>query len=103
MLVYAIEGPFFFGAAETFERALAITHSDPRALIIRLRRVPFVDITGLQTLEEVIEDLQGRKVRVILCEANERVTRKLDKAGVLRMLGPDGFFSTFHAAVESAR
>lgn len=103
VLVYSIEGPFFFGAAETFERALAITHSDPRALIIRLRRVPFVDITGLQTLEEVIADLQGRKVRVILCEANERVSSKLDKAGVLRMLGPDGFFPTFHAAVESAR
>src|SRR5690606_38686626 len=57
VLVYAIEGPLFFGAAENFERALATTHSDPETLVIRLRWVPFLDITGLQTLEEVIQDL----------------------------------------------
>jgi SulP family sulfate permease len=103
VLVYSIEGPFFFGAVESFERALAHTHSDPRVLIVRLRRVPFMDITGLQTLEEVIQDLQRRKVRVILCEANERVGGKLDKAGILSTLGAGGYFPTFTEAVQNAR
>ena len=53
LLVYEIDGPFFFGAVENFERALLQTHTDPHVLIIRLRRVPFTDITGLQLLEEV--------------------------------------------------
>ncbi|MFX6182851.1 sodium-independent anion transporter, partial [Acinetobacter baumannii] len=47
VLVYAIDGPFFFGAVENFERALSQTHADPRVLILRLKRVPFIDMTGL--------------------------------------------------------
>jgi SulP family sulfate permease len=89
VLVYRVEGPFFFGATESFERALASTHTDPQVLIIRLRWVPFIDITGLQTLEEIIRDLHRRKVRVMLTGANERVTAKLEKAGLSALLGPE--------------
>ncbi|MES2091405.1 MAG: STAS domain-containing protein [Pseudomonadota bacterium] len=91
-LVYEIEGPFFFGAVENFEQALLHTHTDPKALIIRLRRVPFMDITGLQALDEVIGKLQKRGVHVMLCEANERVRAKLWKAGVLDTL-PEGDYA----------
>jgi SulP family sulfate permease len=82
-LVYAIEGPFFFGAVETLEQALRQTHSDPRHIVIRLRRVPFMDITGLQTLEEAIANLNQRGVQVLLCEARPRVLRKLVRAGIV--------------------
>jgi SulP family sulfate permease len=91
VLVYRVEGPFFFGAVENFERALASTHTDPQVVILRLRWVPFMDITGLQTLEEVIRDLHRRKVRVMITGANERVTGKLEKAGLLDLLGRDNF------------
>jgi sulfate permease, SulP family len=91
VLVYRVEGPFFFGAVENFERALASTHTDPKVLIIRLRWVPFIDITGLQTLEEVVRDLQRRHVRVMLTGANERVTGKLEKAGLIDLIGPANF------------
>ena len=91
VLVYRVEGPFFFGAVENFERALASTHTDPKVLIIRLRWVPFIDITGLQTLEEVIRDLRRRGVRVMLTGANERVEGKLEKAGVIDLLGRENF------------
>jgi SulP family sulfate permease len=91
VLVYRIEGPFFFGAVESFERALAATHTDPKVLIIRLRWVPFIDVTGLQTLEEVVRDLHRRGVRVMLTGANERVTGKLQRAGLLDVLGPENF------------
>jgi SulP family sulfate permease len=50
-----------------------------------------MDITGLQTLEEVVRDLQRRKVRVMLTGANERVTGKLEKAGLIDLLGRENF------------
>ena len=87
VLVFAIEGPLFFAAVENFERALAITHTVPRVLIIRLRWVPFIDITGLQTLEEVLQDLIKRGVRVMLTGANLRVEAKLEKAGIIALVG----------------
>jgi sulfate permease, SulP family len=99
VLVYTIEGPLFFGAAETFERVLAQTHTDPHLLVIRLKRVPFMDITGLQTLEEVIQQLHKRQIVVKLCEANRKVLSKLDKAGILHTLGPTHYHDEFVAAL----
>lgn len=99
MLIYTIEGPFFFGAVENFERALAQTHTDARVLVLRLRRVPFMDITGIQTLEEVIQNLAKRGVTVILCGANDRVKSKLDKAGILQMVGAQNYTKDFAAAL----
>lgn len=83
LLVYEIAGPMFFGAVENFERALVQIQADPKILIIRLRRVPFMDITGIQVLEEVMQKLRLRGIRVMLCEANERVLAKLQRAGVI--------------------
>lgn len=100
VLVYRVEGPFFFGAVENFERALASTHTDPKVLIIRLRWVPFMDITGLQTLEEVVRDFQRRKVRVMMTGASERVRAKLDKAGVIDLLGRENFCQDLPAALQ---
>jgi SulP family sulfate permease len=99
VLIYAIEGPFFFGAVENFQRVLAQTHTDPRILLIRLGRVPFMDITGLQTLEEAIQNLEKRGITVILCDANDRVKAKLGKTGILRMLGEQNYVSGFAAAL----
>lgn len=99
VLVYAIEGPLFFGAVENFERALAQTHTDPRMLIIRLRWVPFMDITGLQTLEEVVQKLMKRGVVVLLSGANARVKAKLEKSGVLELIGRENYFDHFHEAL----
>lgn len=99
VLVYAIDGPFFFGAVENFERALAQTHSDPRVLVLRLRRVPFIDMTGLQTLDEVIGKLEKRGIAVLICEANELVRGKLAKAGILAAVGDGNYLESFAAAV----
>jgi SulP family sulfate permease len=99
VLVYAIDGPFFFGAVENFERALAFTHTEPRILLIRLRRVPYMDITGLQTLEEVIQALMKRGVTVVLTEANRRVHGKLERVGVIGMIGKYNYYHDFAAAL----
>jgi SulP family sulfate permease len=103
VLVYKVEGPFFFGAVENFERALNFTHTDPRVLILRLRWVPFMDITGVQALEEAIEDLQRRGVRVMITGANARVTEKLERAGVIALVGRENFCANIIEALEKCR
>ncbi len=83
VMVYEIAGPMFFGAVENVERALVATHLEPEALVIRLRRVPFMDITGIQMLDEVAGKLRRRGIAVVLCEANSRVRAKLQQARVI--------------------
>src|SRR5699024_4822600 len=99
-LVFALEGPFFFGAVENFERALAGTNTDARFLIIRLKWVPFIDMTGIQALEDVINSLQKRNVIVLLSGANKRVDRELRKSGILNLIGESRYFAHFEQALE---
>jgi SulP family sulfate permease len=103
VMVYSLEGPFFFGAAENFERALASSHTDPKIVILRLKRVPFIDMTGLQTLEEVISDLKRRHVRVVITEANERVHGKMQRAGVLDLVGTENYFPEVGSALRAVQ
>ena len=72
-------------------------------LILRMRWVPFIDITGITTLEEVVRDLQRRGVRVMITGANERVSDKLEKAGVLALLGPTNLFGELTDAIRAAQ
>ena len=101
VVVYAIEGPFFFGAVEELDQVLSETHLDPKLLIIRLGRVPFMDITGLQALEEAVDNFCRRGVSVVLCEANPRVHKKLARAGILQRLGTESYFETFVQTIRS--
>ncbi|MBE0435572.1 MAG: STAS domain-containing protein [Methylomicrobium sp.] len=101
--VFSVEGPFFFGAVENFERALAATHTDPYIVIIRLARVPFIDATGLQALEEAIQALQQRGVKVMLTGANERVQGKLSRAGIIELIGTENSFQSFGEALSSSQ
>lgn len=102
VLVFEIDGPMFFGAVEKFERALLATHNDPKILILRLRRVPFMDITGIQTLSDIIATLRQRGILVLLCEANPRVLTKLHNAGVLDNHANDYYGETFKAVLKRA-
>lgn len=101
-LVYTIQGPFFFGAAEKIERALAITNTDPKTIIFRLKDVPFMDITGLETFSELIEQYRQRDIKIYLCEANARVRRKLADIGVLRWIDHERIFDTLADALKPA-
>jgi SulP family sulfate permease len=102
VLVYSVEGPLFFGAVESFERSLASTRTDPHTLVIRLRWVPFIDITGLQTLERVMTSLHGRGVRTVLSGANPRVRGKLQRAGLVDMHGHPNVFPSLGEALRYA-
>ena len=84
VVVYGIEGPFFFGSVDSLERALSWTREPPRYVILRLERVPFMDATGLKRLESTIANLRKRGVQVLLSGASLRVLRKLVRAEIVR-------------------
>jgi SulP family sulfate permease len=102
VMVYSIEGPFFFGAVDNLERTLMSTNTEASTLIVRLAHVPFVDITGLQALDEALDVFRKRHIKVIVCETNERVFRKIAKAGLVEKVGEENFFRTFAAAIQQA-
>jgi sulfate permease, SulP family len=102
VMIYSIEGPFFFGAVESWERTLARTHADPRCIVIHLARVPFMDITGIQALEEATENLERRGVRVVFCEARPNVLAKLTRAELVgEHSGKVRYFQELSAAVRA--
>lgn len=91
-IIYNIEGPFFFGVAEKFEHALSVTHTDPKFIIFSFKRVPFIDMTGLETLSKILEQYYKRGVRIYLCEANKKVSQKLSKVGILNIVCSNQIF-----------
>lgn len=99
-LVCSIQGPFFFGAAEKIEHALAVTHTDPKIVIFRLKNVPFMDMTGLETFDEIIQRYHQREIQVYLCEANARVTRKLTQVGILRWVAAGKIFNSIEDVIH---
>lgn len=59
-----------------------------RVIVLRLGRVPFIDATGLATLQEVIERFRGHGIRVILCGVHPQLREVLEQGGVVELLGP---------------
>lgn len=102
IVAYEISGPMFFAAVENFERALEHTGTLPTILIVRLRHVPFMDISGMETLEAVSRKLQQRGVQLMYCEANARVLAKLKHAAVFDPADPQRYHQQFTAAVRHA-
>ncbi|QDX82690.1 sodium-independent anion transporter [Denitratisoma sp. DHT3] len=95
--VYAIDGPFFFGAAEKLQRTLDSIQRHADTVVLRMARVPFIDATGILALTELIEDFRRDKTRVVLCELRPNVRQKLERAGVLEKLGAENLYPTLGA------
>jgi len=83
VVLFTIDGPFFFGAIEQFEAALLHTHTEPRAVVIRMGNVPFVDLTALVALADAVKRFKRHGVRVAFTEASPAVAERLGRAGVL--------------------
>jgi len=103
VLVYRIDGPFFFGAAEKLESTVERAQLHVGTVVIRLGRVPFMDATGMHTLTEIIERFQRQGIRVLLCEIQERLSRALARAEVLDLVGRGNVYADLPAAIRSAR
>jgi SulP family sulfate permease len=102
VVVFGIEGPFFFGAAEKLERALANVQRRTTTLILRMGQVPFVDATGILTLEELITDFRRHGTAVLLAEVRPNVRYKLERGGVIAHIGQDNVTETLEQALSRA-
>jgi sulfate permease, SulP family len=102
-LVYHIDGPFFFGAAEKLESALERVQLGIRTVVIRLERVPFMDATGMQTLEEIIQRLHKHSVMVILCGVPADLIGSLRRAGIIELTGDRNICSTLQDVYRRLR
>ena len=86
--VYEIDGPFFFGVATKFDELMRSTMAEkPLVRIIRMRKVPFIDATGVHNLEILIQSSQKEGIDVVLSGVNENVHRVLEHANVERLIG----------------
>ncbi len=101
--VYEIEGPFFFGIANKFEEVMKQVGDKPRVRVVRMRRVPFIDSTGLHNLENLIKMSQKDKTRVLLSGVNENVRQTLYQAKLNEKLGEENICSNIQEALEKAR
>jgi len=102
VLIYSIEGPLFFGAAEKLERTLAHIQRPAATLILRMSHVPFVDATGIAAIENIITGFLKHGSIVLLSELRPNVLYKLERAGVIRHLGPGNAIDTLSLAIERA-
>lgn len=103
VLVYSIDGPFFFGAADRFQETLARVAEAPRVVVLRMRNVPYLDATGLNALESTVEGLRRRGARVLLAAVQSQPMDLMERSGAFRMLGDDAVFRTTSDALRAVR
>jgi SulP family sulfate permease len=99
--VFEITGPLFFGAAYKFKDAMRFIEKPPRVLIIRMRKVPIIDATGIRTIKEVYKESKSRGTKLILSEVHsERVWNELKESRLLFTIGKANVTDTFAGALQ---
>ena len=104
--VYEINGPYFFGAGNRFEEIMGVLRHQrqhPKVRIIRMRKVPFVDSTGIHNLTNLCLMSQGEGIQVVLSGVNPKVQAVLHKAGFDKLLGKDNICPHINNALERAK
>jgi SulP family sulfate permease len=103
VLVYEINGPFFFGAADRFTDALAQVGERPDVLILRLRHVPMMDSTGLRALRDATRKLRREGTHVLLADLQRRPMALLRQSGFAEEIGMENLYLDLQAALARAR
>ena len=93
--------PFFFGVATKFEEMARMSDAEP-IRIVRMRKVSFIDATGLHNLEIFITASQKQGQQVILSGVNESVYREIERGGLLEMVGRENVLDHIHKAIKRA-
>ncbi len=99
--VYEIEGPFFFGIANRFDE-LTRDHNSAPIRIVRMRKVSFIDSTGLHNLEIFVQSSLAEGRKVILSGVNENVYKSIERAGIVNLVGKDNVLDHIHKALKRA-
>ena len=101
--VYEINGPYFFGAGNRFEDIMARYGSRPKVRIIRMRKVPFIDSTGMHNLENMCLMSQKEGITVVLSGVNEKVGAVLRRNDFEQLLGKENICNHIDLALTRAR
>ena len=101
--VYEIDGPFFFGLASRFEELEKMKKAGTKVRIIRMRKVPFIDSTGINNLRNLCERTKKRGVTVILSGVTDKVLASLEKFGVDKEIGSENIFPHIVPALNKAK
>ena len=102
--VYEINGPYFFGIATKFEEMMANMGDRPKVRIVRMRKVPFIDSTGVHNLTNLCEMCHKDNIQVVLSGVNEKVHKVLEKTGFLYdLIGQDNICPNINIALERAK
>ena len=101
--VYEINGPYFFGAGNRFEDIMARYGSRPKVRIIRMRKVPFIDSTGLHNLENMCMMSQKEGITIVLSGVNEKVDSVLRRNNFEHLLGAENICNHIDLALARAR
>ena len=101
--VYEINGPYFFGAGNRFEEIMATLGDRPKVRIIRMRKVPFVDSTGIHNLTNLCEMSLKEGIQIVLSGVTEKVHSQLNKAGFYDIVGQDNICSHIDIALDRAK
>ena len=100
--VYEINGPYFFGIATKFEETMAQLGDRPKVRIIRMRKVPFIDSTGIHNLTSLCKMSQKEKITIVLSGVNEKVHKTLEKSGFYELLGKQNICPNINVALDRA-
>lgn len=100
--VYEINGPYFFGIANKFEELMAAMEDHPKVRIIRMRRVPFIDSTGIHNLQNLCEMSHREGTHIVLSGVTPNVYSVLEHNGFCHLLGKDNICPNINVALERA-
>jgi SulP family sulfate permease len=101
--VYEVNGPFFFGAAETFKETIGQISTRPRVLIIRMRDVPALDSSGMHALKDVVHRSRREGTEVLLSEVRPQPRAALEGSVVFEEIGAERIYDDFDEALAAAR
>lgn len=100
--VYEINGPYFFGIANKFEELMTAMEDHPKVRIIRMRRVPFIDSTGIHNLQNLCEMSHREGTHIVLSGVTPNVYSVLEHNGFCHLLGKDHICPNINVALERA-
>ena len=100
--VYEINGPYFFGIANKFEELMATMNDHPKVRVIRMRRVPFIDSTGIHNLQNLCEMSHREGTHIVLSGVTPNVYNVLEHNGFCKLLGKDHICPNINVALERA-
>lgn len=100
--VYEINGPYFFGIANKFEELMAAMENHPKVRVIRMRRVPFIDSTGIHNLQNLCEMSHREGTHIVLSGVTPNVYSVLEHNGFCKLLGKDHICPNINVALDRA-